>query len=64
MTEKEDSTIKEVFIVKRKSKIDSEDYVSIQLRSSEDSIEQLLQKALGASTIDMSKQEKKTIGVQ
>ena len=64
MTEKEDSTIKEVFIVKRKSKIDSEDYVSVQLRSSNDSIEELLQKAMGASTMELSKEGKKTAGVQ
>ena len=64
MTEKEDSTIKEVFIVKRKSKIDSEDYVSVQLRSSNDSIEELLQKAMDASTMELSKEGKKTAGVQ
>ena len=64
MTEKENSSIREVFIVKRKATIDSEDYVSVQLRSSDDSVEELLQKAMTASAMELSKKGKKTMGVQ
>ena len=33
------SNVREVFIVKRSTKIDSDEYVSVQLKSSDDSIE-------------------------
>ncbi len=36
------SKVREVFIVKRSNKIDLEEFVSVQLKSSEDSIEKLL----------------------
>ena len=44
MTSEEESKVREVFIVKRSTKIDSDEYVSVQLKSSDDSIEKLLKK--------------------
>ncbi len=64
MADTSESDIKEVFIVKRCTKMDSEDYVSIQLKSSEDSIEELLKKAMSASTINSHNQIIRTMGVQ
>ncbi len=58
------SGIKEVFIVKRSTKMDSEDFVSIQLKSSEDSIDSLIQKALSASDSPTSKKKDKKLGIQ
>ena len=46
------SKVREVFIVKRSTKMDSDEYVSVQLKSSEDSIEKLLKKAVMASVLN------------
>ncbi len=64
MSETTESNIKEVFIVKRSTKIDSDDYVSVQLKSSDDTIEELLKKAINASNIESSKKIITTMGVQ
>ena len=58
------SKMREVFIVKRSTKIDSDEYVSIQLKSSDDSIEQLLKKAVKASVLNTPQKSVTTKGVQ
>ena len=58
------SAVREVFIVKRSTKIDSDEYVSVQLKSSDDSIEQLLEKAKNASILNTPQKSVTTKGVQ
>jgi hypothetical protein len=58
------SNVREVFIVKRSTKIDSDEYVSVQLKSSDDSIEQLLKKAVQASVLSTPQKGITTKGVQ
>ena len=58
------SKVREVFIVKRSTKMDSEEYVSVQLKSSEDSIEKLLKKAVLASVLNTPQKSITTKGVQ
>ena len=58
------SAIREVFIVKRSTKMDSDEYVSVQLKSSDDSIEQLLEKAKAASILNPPQKSITTKGVQ
>ena len=64
MSAEYESSIKEVFIVKKSTKMDSEEFVSIQLKSSEDSIETLLQKAISASDPPASEKKDKKWGIQ
>jgi hypothetical protein len=64
MGEESNSKIKEVFIVKRSTKMDSDDYVSIQLKSSDDTIEELLHKAMDASVMESPQKSNTTQGVQ
>ena len=59
-----DSQVREVFIVKRSTKMDSDEYVSVQLKSSDDSIEQLLEKAKAASILNAPQKSVTTKGVQ
>ena len=59
-----ESNTKEVSIVKRSTKMDSEDYVSIQLKSSEDSIDELLSKAMNAATTPTTSKSDKKLGIQ
>ena len=58
------SKVREVFIVKRSTKMDSDEYVSVQLKSSEDSIEKLLKKAVLASVLNTPQKRITTKGVQ
>ena len=58
------SAVREVFIVKRSTKIDSDEYVSVQLKSSDDTIEQLLKKAVMASVLNAPQKSVTTKGVQ
>ena len=58
------SAVREVFIVKRSTKMDSDEYVSVQLKSSDDSIEQLLEKAKNASILNAPQKSVTTKGVQ
>ena len=51
------SKMREVFIVKRSTKMDSDEYVSVQLKSSDDSIEKLLKKAVLASVLNTPQKE-------
>jgi hypothetical protein len=64
MTSEEESKVREVFIVKRSTKIDSDEYVSVQLKSSDDSIEKLLKKAIQASILKTPEKSNTTRGVQ
>ncbi len=59
-----ESKVREVFIVKRSTKIDSDEYVSVQLKSSDDSIEKLLKKAVLASVLNPPQKSITTKGVQ
>ena len=56
--------VREVFIVKRSTKMDSDEYVSVHLKSSEDSIEKLLKKAVLASVLNAPQKSTTTKGVQ
>ena len=58
------SKVREVFIVKRSTKMDSDEYVSVQLKSSEYSIEKLLKKAVLASVLNTPQKSVTTKGVQ
>ena len=58
------SAVREVFIVKRSTKMDSDEYVSVQLKSSDDSIEQLLERAKAASILNTPQKSVTTKGVQ
>ena len=58
------SKVREVFIVKRSTKIDSDEYVSVQLKSYDDSIEKLLKKAVLASVLNPPQKSATTKGVQ
>ena len=59
-----ESKVREVFIVKRSTKMDSDEYVSVQLKSSDDSIEKLLKKAVLASVLNIPQKSIATKGVQ
>ena len=59
-----ESKVREVFIVKRSTKMDSDEYVSVQLKSSDDSIEKLLKKAVLASVLNIHQKSITTKGVQ
>ena len=59
-----ESKVREVFIVKRSTKMDSDEYVSVQLKSSDDSIEKLLKKAVEASVLSTPQKGITTKGVQ
>jgi hypothetical protein len=58
------SKVREVFIVKRSTKMDSDEFVSVQLKSSEDSIEKLLKNAVLASVLNPPQKSITTKGVQ
>ena len=59
-----ESKVREVFIVKRSTKMDSDEYVSVKLKSSDDSIEKLLKKAVLASVLNIPQKSITTKGVQ
>ena len=63
MSVRSEITAKEVSVVKRITKRDSEDYLSIQLKSSEDSIDELLQKAINATSTPSHKKSDKKVGI-
>jgi hypothetical protein len=58
------SDIREVSVVKRIASSDSEDYVSVQLRSSEDSLEILLENAMNAVSNPARKNIDTKLGIQ
>ena len=59
-----ESKVREVSIVKRSTKMYSDEYVSVQLKSSDDSIEKLLKKAVLASVLNTPQKSITTKGVQ
>ena len=58
MTEK-DNNVKEVSIVKRSTTMTSEEFVSITLKSADDTVESLLQKAISATSVQKNILENK-----
>ena len=60
----DESKVREVFIVKRSTKMDSDEYVSVQLKSSDDNIDKLLKKAVLASVLNIPQKSITTKGVQ
>ena len=64
MSAQSEITTKEVSVVKRITKRDSEDFLSIQLKSSEDSIDELLQKAIDATSTPSHEKSDKKVGIQ
>ncbi len=63
MSAQSEITTKEVSVVKRITKRDSEDFLSIQLKSSEDSIDELLQKAIDATSNPSHEKSDKKVGI-
>ena len=63
MSENNETGIKEVSIVKKFSTTDSENYMSISLRSSKESIGELLSQAVGATKNSQIKPDEK-LGIQ
>ncbi len=63
MSAESEITAKEVFIVKRSTKMDSEDFVSIHLKSPDDSIDELLQKAINATSTSSHEKSDKKVGI-
>jgi hypothetical protein len=61
MTAGKDHQLKEVSIIKKRVTIDSEDYVSVSLKSNEDSIDTLIQKAISAASDPQYKLKKTTL---
>lgn len=59
MTEKNDEKINEICVIHEKKTLDSSEYISVQLKSSELSVDNLIQKALDATVISGEKQFKK-----
>jgi len=55
--------VKEVEIVKKITKMDSEQYVSVRIKSSDNSIADLLEKAINASNAEESLTVKKSPGI-
>jgi hypothetical protein len=64
MSEQSKSDIREVSVVKRIASSDSEDYVSVQLRSSEDSLEILLENAMNAVSEPSRRNIDTKLGIQ
>ena len=64
MSVESESEPKEVAIVKRSTKMDSEEFVSIQLKSSDDSIDELLQKAMNAASTPTPQKSDRKLGIQ
>ena len=58
------SETREVSIVKRTTRVDSEDYVSIQVRSSDDSLEILLENAISAVSEPSRRNIDTKLGIQ
>jgi len=64
MSDENESKIHEVVIVKRKTIMDAEEFVSIQLKSSEDTIESLLKKAMSATKSKPLEKNDKKLGIR
>jgi len=64
MSENTETGIKEVSIVKKFTTTDSENYVSVSLKSSKESIEELLSKAIGAASPNSQIKPDRKLGIQ
>jgi hypothetical protein len=60
----EESKTNEVIIVKRRTMINCEEFVSIQLKSSNGTISSLLKKAMGATQLNNLKGNDDKLGIQ
>ena len=60
----EESKVNEVIIVKRRTMTNCEEFVSIQLKSSDGTIGSLLKKAMGATQLKNIKDNDKKLGIQ
>jgi hypothetical protein len=60
----EESKVNEVVIIKRRTLINCEEYVSIQLKSSDGTIGGLLKKAISATQLPSQKNNDMKLGVQ
>jgi hypothetical protein len=60
----EESKTNEVIIVKRRTMINCEEFVSIQLKSSNGTIASLLKKAMGATQLNNLKGNDDKLGIQ
>jgi len=64
MSEETETGIKEVSIVKKFTTSDSENYVSVSLRSTKDTIGELLSKAVRATSTNSQTSPDKKLGIQ
>ena len=60
----EESKVNEVIIVKRRTMTNCEEFVSIQLKSSDGTIGSLLKKAMGATQLKNLKDNDDKLGIQ
>jgi hypothetical protein len=60
----EESKVNEVIIVKRRTMTNCEEFVSIQLKSSDGTIGSLLKKAMGATQLKNLKDNDSKLGIQ
>ena len=60
----EESKVNEVVIIKRRTLINCEEYVSIQLKSSDGTIGGLLKKAISATQLPSLNNNDKKLGIQ
>jgi hypothetical protein len=63
-TQVEESKVNEVIIVKRRTMTNYEEFVSIQLKSSDGTIGSLLKKAMGATHLKNLKDNDSKLGIQ
>ena len=60
----DESRVNEVIIVKKRTLINCEEFVSVQLKSSDGTIGSLLKKAMGATQLKNIKDNDKKLGIQ
>ena len=60
----DESKVNEVIIVKKRTLINCEEFVSIQLKSSDGTIGSLLKKAMGATQLNNLKDNDDKLGIQ
>ena len=60
----DESRVNEVIIVKKRTLINCEEFVSIQLKSSDGTIGSLLKKAMGATQLNNLKDNDDKLGIQ
>ena len=63
-SETDESKVNEVIIVKKRTLINCEEFVSIQLKSSDGTIGSLLKKAMGATQLNNLKDNDDKLGIQ